>query len=83
MKNTLGSDLRIKGNGFYSTSDPVYGSETIGGSFEPGIVHVGVGDSPETAQWYELAGSEYYTISFRVSIPRRSSVRILITTATS
>lgn len=61
VKNTLGSDLRIKGNGFYSMSDPVYGSETIGGSFEPGIVYVGVGDDVETCKWYELAGSEYYT----------------------
>lgn len=61
VKNKLGSDLRIKGNGFYSASDPKYGKETIGGSFEPGIVYVGVGNSVESAQWYELAGSEYYT----------------------
>ncbi len=39
----------------------MYGSETIGGSFEPGIVYVGVGDDVETCKWYELAGSEYYT----------------------
>lgn len=61
IKNKLGSDLRILGNGFYAAADPVYGSETIGGSFEPGIVYVGVGDDPKTCKWYELAGSEYYT----------------------
>lgn len=61
VQNKLGSDLRIMGNGFYSASDPKYGKETIGGSFEPGIVYVGVGSSIESAQWYELAGSEYYT----------------------
>lgn len=60
VQNLRGSDMRIKGNGFYADSDPVYGSETIGGSFEPGIVYVGVGDDPATCQWYELAGWEYY-----------------------
>lgn len=61
VQNKRGSDLRITGNGFYASSDPVYGKETIGGSFEPGIVYVGVGNDLETCQWYELAGSEYYT----------------------
>ncbi len=61
VQNKRGSDLRITGNGFYAASDPVYGKETIGGSFEPGIVYVGVGDDVETCKWYELAGSEYYT----------------------
>ncbi len=61
IQNKPGSDLRIMGNGFYAAADPVYGSETIGGSFEPGIVYVGVGDNIETCSWYELAGSEYYT----------------------
>ena len=61
VQNLQGSDLRITGNAFYASSDPVYGSETIGGSMEPGIVYVGVGDDVETCQWYELAGSEYYT----------------------
>lgn len=61
IKNGKGSDLRILGNAFYSQSDPVYGDATIGGNVEPGIVYAGVGASPETAQWYELAGSEYYT----------------------
>ena len=61
VQNLRGSDLRITGNAFYAASDPVYGSETIGGSIEPGIVYVGVGDDVETCQWYELAGSEYYT----------------------
>lgn len=60
IENKKGSDLRILGNGFYAAADPVYGSETHGGSIEPGIVYVGVGDDVETAQWYELAGSEYY-----------------------
>lgn len=59
VQNLRGSDLRITGNGFYAAADPVYGSETIGGSFEPGIVYVGVGDDAATAQWYELAGSMY------------------------
>ena len=61
INNGRGSDLRILGNAFYSASDPVYGSATIGGSVEPGTVWAGVGASPETAEWYELAGSEYYT----------------------
>lgn len=61
IKNLRGSDLRILGNAFYSQNDPVYGASTIGGSVEPGIVFAGVGTSPETATWYELAGSEYYT----------------------
>ena len=61
IKNGKGSDIRIIGNAFYSVNDPKYGDATIGGSVEPGIVYVGVGSSPETAEWYELAGSEYYT----------------------
>ena len=61
VENKRGSDILIKGNGMYSASDPVYGKNTIGGSIEPGIVYVGVGDDVNTAQWYELAGSEYYT----------------------
>lgn len=61
VQNKLGSDLRITGNAFYSNADPVYGKETIGGSIEPGIVYVGVGDDVKTCKWYELAGSEYYT----------------------
>lgn len=61
VQNRLGSDFRILGNSYYSTADPVYGSETIGGNFEPGIVYVGVGEDVETCKWYELAGSEYYT----------------------
>ena len=61
IKNGKGSDIRILGNAFYATNDPKYGDATIGGSIEPGIVYVGVGSSPETAEWYELAGSEYYT----------------------
>ena len=61
VQNKRGSDLRIKGNGFYSSGDPKYGKETIGGSFEPGIVYVGVGDDVNTCKWYELVGSEYYT----------------------
>ena len=61
IKNGKGSDIRILGNAFYSANDPKYGDATIGGSIEPGIVYVGVGSSPETAEWYELAGSEYYT----------------------
>lgn len=61
IANTRGSDLRILGNAYYAAADPVYGAVTIGGSIEPGIVYAGVGTSPETAEWYELAGSEYYT----------------------
>ncbi len=61
VQNKCGSDLRIKGNAFYAASDPIYSSETIGGSIEPGIVYVGVGDDVKTCQWYELSGSEYYT----------------------
>lgn len=61
VENKRGSDLRIKGNAFYAEKDPVYGEATIGGSIEPGIVYAGVGNTLETATWYELAGSEYYT----------------------
>ena len=61
IKNGKGSDIRIIGNAIYAANDPKYGDATIGGSIEPGIVYVGVGSSPETAEWYELAGSEYYT----------------------
>lgn len=61
IKNGKGSDIRILGNAIYAANDPKYGDATIGGSIEPGIVYVGVGSSPETAEWYELAGSEYYT----------------------
>ncbi len=59
VQNLKGSDLRICGNAFYAAADPVYGNKTIGGSMEPGIVLVGVGATPETAEWFELAGSEY------------------------
>ena len=61
VENKAGSDFLVKGNGMYANDDPKYGKETIGGSIEPGIVYVGVGDNLETAKWYELAGSEYYT----------------------
>lgn len=61
VENKHGSDFQILGNGFYAASDPVYGDKTIGGSIEPGIVYVGVGDDLSSAKWYELAGSEYYT----------------------
>lgn len=47
--NKYGSDFLIKGNGMYAIDDPKYGKETIGGSIEPGIVYVGVGDNLETA----------------------------------
>ena len=60
VENTRGSDILVLGNGFYAASDPVYGDKTIGGSIEPGIVYVGVGDDVATAKWYELAGSEYF-----------------------
>lgn len=61
IQNKLGSDFLINGNAFYAASDPIYGSETIGGSIEPGIVFVGVGDSYESCTWYRLASSEYFT----------------------
>ncbi|MGN0233398.1 MAG: PKD domain-containing protein [Bacteroidaceae bacterium] len=61
VQNKRGSDVRITGNSYYAQSDPVYGKETLGGSFEPGVVYVGVGEDVATCQWYELAGSEYYT----------------------
>ena len=55
VQNKRGSDFRIVGNGLYNIDYP------LGGTFEPGIVYVGVGDDVETCKWYELAGSEYYT----------------------
>lgn len=61
VENKEGSDFLILGNGMYADNDPVYGKATIGGSIEPGIVYVGVGKDLASAQWYELAGSEYYT----------------------
>ena len=60
VHNGPGSDILVLGNGFYAAKDPVYGDNTIGGSIEPGIVYVGVGDDVATAKWYELAGSEYF-----------------------
>lgn len=61
IENRRGSDFRIAGNAYYSDSDPAYGNATIGGSMEPGVVYVGVGDRVEDCRWYQLAGSEYYT----------------------
>lgn len=61
IENLRGSDISIKGNAYYAANDPRYGAATIGGSIEPGTVWAGVGSSPETAEWYELAGSEYFT----------------------
>lgn len=55
IENKRGSDFRIAGNAFFNTDYP------LGGSIEPGIVYVGVGNDVSTCQWYELAGSEYYT----------------------
>lgn len=60
VENKRGADILVLGNGFYAASDPVYGDKTIGGSIEPGIVYVGVGDKLEDVTWYELAGSEYF-----------------------
>lgn len=59
VKNLRGSDLRICGNSYYSASAAE--AAAYGGSFVLGIVYVGVGSDPATAQWYELAGWEYYT----------------------
>lgn len=61
VENKKGSDVLIRGNAFYAAGDPRYGAATIGGSIEPGTVWAGVGSTPETAEWYELAGWEYYT----------------------
>ena len=61
VENKEGSDFLINGNAFYAAADAIYGDSTIGGSIEPGIVYVGVGDNLEDVVWYELAGSEYYT----------------------
>lgn len=61
VQNGRGSDLRIGGNAFYSSSAPLLDNGARGGSIEPGIVYVGVGSDLETCEWYELAGSEYYT----------------------
>lgn len=61
VKNLRGTDLRIKGNGFYAASSTAGNNDALGGSFEHGIVYVGVGNDLESCQWYELAGSEYYT----------------------
>ena len=54
IQNKRGSDILILGNG-------IFNKDTNGGSIEPGIVYVGVGSSLDDCQWYELAGSEYYT----------------------
>lgn len=53
VENRPGSDLLVLGNGYYASPG------TLGGSIEPGVVSVGVGDDFRTAKWYELAGSEY------------------------
>ena len=77
VQNLKGSDLRIKGNTFYAAADPVYGSATIGGSIEPGIVYVGVGSDVSSAKWYELAGrnttQEKYMISITYHKPAAES----------
>lgn len=61
VQNLRGSDFRILGNSFYAANASLYAANDVGGSIEPGIVYVGVGEELEHCQWYELAGSEYYT----------------------
>ena len=76
VQNGRGSDLRIGGNAFYSPSAPLLDNGARGGFIEPGIVYVGVGSNLETCQWYELAGSEYYTSEvhdFRITYYRPSA----------
>ncbi len=55
-------DFRIWGNAFYELTDP----DKKGGSAEPGIVMVSYDTNcnglPDDT-WYELAGSEYYSLS--------------------
>lgn len=57
--NGRGSDFLINGNGFYAANNPNGKAPSWGGSIEPGIVYVGVGDDYKTCKWYELAGSMY------------------------
>lgn len=58
------NDFRIWGNAFYELTDP----EAKGGSAEPGIVMVSLDTNcnglPDD-EWYELAGSEYYSPATR------------------
>ena len=55
VQNKRGSDFRIVGNGLYNIDYP------LGGTFEPGIVYVGVGDDGQTRKWSARAGSDYCT----------------------
>lgn len=59
VENRPGSDILVLGNGYYASPG------TLGGSIEPGIVCVGVGDDHRTAKWYELAGSEFHSSEVR------------------
>ncbi len=55
-------DFRIWGNAFYELTNP----DARGGSAEPGIVMVSLdanGNGLPDDTWYELAGSEYYSLS--------------------
>lgn len=58
------NDFRVWGNCFYEATDP----ESKGGSAEPGIVMVSLDRNcnglPDD-EWYELAGSEYYSPATR------------------
>lgn len=71
IENKLGSDILILGNGFYADNDPIYGSATIGGSIEPGIVYVGVGKNLEEANGMSLQA--------RNTIPPKSMTLKLLT----
>jgi hypothetical protein len=57
-------DFRIMGNAFYADNNPNLGFPR-GGSCEPGIVMVAYDANkngvPDEDEWYEIAGSEYYS----------------------
>lgn len=56
-------DFRVKGNAFWSASNPNAEVPARGGSCEPGIIMVAYDKNkngkPDENEWYEIAGSEY------------------------
>jgi hypothetical protein len=59
-------DFRILANAFYANANPNPDAPAEGGSCEPGIVLVAIdenGNGFPDDEWYELAGSEYFSES--------------------
>jgi len=60
------ADFKVLANAFWSSSNPNPNASKRGGSCEPGIVMVSVDANKNGLpddNWYELAGSEYYSVA--------------------